>query len=81
MHECDKKMCNAMKNVLIWKNLKYIHIYSYLLFYFQIITAVLLIIVLIEVVTGIKDLSKDGHYWKAYLIGPSIEGLTLVSVI
>jgi hypothetical protein len=42
---------------------------------------VLLIIVLIEVVTGIKDLSKDGHYWKAYLVGPSIEGLTLVSAI
>ena len=38
-------------------------------------------IVLVEVGTGIHDLYEEGEFWRAYLVGPSIEGLTLVRLM
>lgn len=47
----------------------------------MIITVIQLGIVLIEIGTGIKELSKVGQFWRAYLVGPSIEGFTLILVL
>lgn len=42
------------------------------------LTLCFLAICIIEIVTAVHDLSAINSYWKAWLIGPSIEALTLV---
>lgn len=46
-----------------------------------VLTLCFLAICIIEIVTAVHDLSAINSYWKAWLIGPSIEALTLLLVL
>jgi hypothetical protein len=41
----------------------------------------MLALVIIDIVTAVDDLKTENTYWRASLVGPVIEGATLVGIL